>query len=526
MTDIPVRSEQVEATGTDSSKSRWLAFLSLVLVGILCFEIDWLNNNIYRYDPWIEVIKPDSIDAAVEWIFGFFLLSVVTAFVSSKMKIMQVLHEPSRFLGKDHFDLLSHWLTASVVFCIGVAVFVIIVLNPAVHLDYAAEGEKPTVTHNGNPLHFEDTTIFLSTNPMELRNQNIEISDRHGFYRIKLAPSDLSSIRLLFSKHARIDLQKFFIPKDFTAELSDANNRDIGSFKFAYKSTNSLSEQCADSEPSFERHFSGGKCDGFFRELFKEISTSPGRMLEDTEGFIFYDDRKYGYHYNFGRTIKISITAPMAESAFGNKPLEAFDLYLNASSNDRRNLVEEFRKDTEVVSAAQLAGVFKSLASPERLSRELNGTVALRQASLSFVKDVLAPGVDHLTSTKKQELVEEIAATNLNKKVDSNSILLAIDTITALTRANYALDRLDTFVRDLGTDHNVLKPRIAGTLLRHFDDSMDHNEAKRVVSIIAGLWQSARGAKTAMDGIRSKVSDCLNRLSNDDLKQILREFDR
>ena len=71
-----------------------------------------------------------------------------------------------------------------------------------------------------------------------------------------------------------------------------------------------------------------------------------------------------------------------------------------------------------------------------------------------------------------------------------DSIPLAIDTITALKRASYALDRLERFVSDLGTDHNVLKPRITGTLLRHFDDNVDHNEAKRIVSIVGGLWQS------------------------------------
>ena len=159
-------------------------------------------------------------------------------------------------------------------------------------------------------------------------------------------------------------------------------------------------------------------------------------------------------------------------------------------------------------------------------SRELDGTVALRQASLSFVNDVLALGVNHLVQEKIQQLVERIVVTNLHKKVDSDSFLLAVDTIMVLTRASYALAQLETFVRDLGTDHNGSKPRIAGTLLRHFDDNMDHNEAKRIVSIVGELWKSARGAKTATDGIRFEVGDCLKRLSNDDLKQILRGFDK
>ena len=512
----------MEVMRTDSLRSRWLAFLSLVLVGILWFELNWLNDNIYRYDPWIEIIEPWHIDAAVEWIFGFFLLSVVAAFLSGKMRVLQ---EPSRFLGKDRFNLLSHWLTAVVAGCIGVVVFVMIVRNPAVHLDYAAGGEKPTVIHDGNQLHFNDTTIFLSIDPMGLSSEDIEITGRHGLYRTKLAPADLSVNSLLFSKHARLDLQEFFIPRDFNATLSDANNRNIGSFMFAYETTDSLSEQCADSEPRFQEHFSDDKCDGFFRNFFEEIRESPGRMLQDMEGSIVYDNREYRYQYSFDPIIEISITASIAESAFGTRPLEAFDLYLNASPDTRRNLVEEFRRDTEVVSVDRLAEVFASLASPERLRRELTGTVALRRVSLSFVKDVLAPGVDHVTRERIEELVEEIAVTNLHRMVDPANLLLAIETITELTRASYALDRLEAFVRDLGTDSNVLKPRMAGILLRHFDDNMDHDEARRVVSIVNDLWQSARGAESVTDEIRSEVNDCLNRLDNDDLKQILRVFD-
>ena len=524
MTDIPVRSEQVGATGTDSLKSRLLAILGFVPVVIFYLELNWSSHNIYRHVPLIEVIEPTLIDKVTTGIFGFFILSVVTAVLRGKFQFLQ---EPSRFLGKDYFNFLSGGLAAWMFGLLGVLLFGYIFFNPAVHLDYEAEGEKPIVILNGNPRHFNDTTIFLPIDPTELSSQDvvIEITDRHGLYRIKLAPSDVSNT-LSFPKHARIDLTKFFINRNFKAELSDANNRDLVSFTFAYESPNSLSDQCADSEPGFKRHFSDGKCDGFFRELFKKISESPGRMLENTEGSIVYDNREYGYRYNFLPTIEISITAPIAESAFGNRPLEAFDLYLNASSNNRRKLVEEFRRDIEVVPVDQLAGVFKSLASPERLSRELNGTVALRQASLSFVKDVLALGVDHLTPTKKQELVEVIAVTNLKKMVDGDSILLAIETITDLTQASYALDRLEAFVRDLGTDNNALKPRMAGILLGHFDDNMDHNEAKRIVSIVGGLWQSARGVRTARNGIRSEVSNCLDRLSNDDLKQILRKFDK
>ena len=152
------------------------------------------------------------------------------------------------------------------------------------------------------------------------------------------------------------------------------------------------------------------------------------------------------------------------------------------------------------ISPVRLGEVFESLASPERLSRKLNGTVALRQVSLSFVKDVLALGIDDLNQETIRRLVEEISDTNLNTMVDRDNIRLAIDTITALTRASYALDLLEAFVRDLGTDSNVLKPDMVRILLRHFDDKTGHDEAQQIVSIVGALWQSAQGTKNYYRG--------------------------
>ncbi len=238
----------------DSLKSRLLAFLSLVLVVILWFELDWFNHNIYKHKPWIEVIEPEHIDTGVDWIFGFFIVSVGVAFTRGKL---QLLMEPSKFLGKDYFNFLSRRGTAIVFGCLVAMVFGIIVFNPAVHLDYVAGGEKPMVIHKGSPQYFNGTTIFLDLDPTELRNQNIEIMDRRGLYRIKLAPSDVSHTALLFPKHARVDLRKFFIRRDFKAKLSAGNDRDLGSFKFSYESTDSLGKQCADSEPGFMKHCPG-----------------------------------------------------------------------------------------------------------------------------------------------------------------------------------------------------------------------------------------------------------------------------
>ena len=97
MTSISGQTERVGTTGTDSLKLRLLALLSLVLVGILRFELVWFNDNIYRYAPWIEAITPERIDDVVNWIAGFFFVSVVTGVVSGKLQVIQ---EPSRFLAR------------------------------------------------------------------------------------------------------------------------------------------------------------------------------------------------------------------------------------------------------------------------------------------------------------------------------------------------------------------------------------------------------------------------------------------
>ena len=522
MTSISDHTERVGTTETDSLKLRLLALLSLVLVGILRFELAWFNDNIYRYAPWIEAITTQHIDDVVNWIAGFFFVSAVTAVASGKLQVIQ---KPSRFLGKDLFSFLAHVVTAIVISCICVVMFAILVLNPAVHLDYTEPGEKPTVIHNDNVLHFDDTTVFLSIDPAELSSHDIEIAGRHNLYRMTLGSLDFSRTRLLLSKHARIDLQNVFLRRDFRSQLLDTNERNIGSFVFNYESPISLSEQCADSESGLGGHFSGSECDGFFRDLFEDIRESSGRMLEDTMGSLVYDNRAYNYSYDFGPTIEITLVVSIAESAFATRPLNAFNLYLNASPDDRRQLVEEFRRDTEVVPAAQLAEIFESLVSPEELHAQLDGTVALRGDSLEFVRDVLALGADHFSPEQLQALVEEVAGTNLNRLAHPNNLLLAIETIVTLTRAGYALDRLEAFVRELETDHNALKPGMTRILLRDFNDSIAYDEATQIVSIVGRLWQSAQGIETTINGIRSEVGARLGRLNNSDLIQILREFD-
>ena len=213
---IPVGSKQVVAEGTDSSKAKLLAIGSFVLVVILYFELDWFNQNIYKHVPWIEGTA-EYINNLVKWIFGFFILSVGKAVVIGRL---QFLWEPSKFLGKDYFNFLSKGFTTILFGALGVVVFFLIALNPAVHLDYSAGGEKPIVILNGNPQHFNDTTIFLPIDPKELRKQKIEVTGRHNLYRIKLDPSDASQNTLSFPNHATIDLQQFFISRDFKVALS------------------------------------------------------------------------------------------------------------------------------------------------------------------------------------------------------------------------------------------------------------------------------------------------------------------
>lgn len=96
MADIPVGSKQVVAEGTDSSKAKFLALSSFVLVVVLYFELDWFNQNIYKHVPWIEGTA-EYINDLVNWIFGFFILSAGKAVVIGRL---QFLWEPSKFLGK------------------------------------------------------------------------------------------------------------------------------------------------------------------------------------------------------------------------------------------------------------------------------------------------------------------------------------------------------------------------------------------------------------------------------------------
>ena len=60
MTEDIVKPGQIDGQPPDSLRSRLFALLSLALIGVICFELDWFSHNIYRHAPSIAVIKPET----------------------------------------------------------------------------------------------------------------------------------------------------------------------------------------------------------------------------------------------------------------------------------------------------------------------------------------------------------------------------------------------------------------------------------------------------------------------------------
>ena len=505
---------------------------SLVIGTLFLFLLHWFNENIYRPYPILDILSPEYLDTGIDWIVGFFVVSVIPAIKRGRM---QILHNPSRFLGEDLFAFLSSRFTSVVLLVSSVILFLVMIGSPSLYIDHNETGERPTVIIDGTVRHFAGSTVALrpdADGAVSSNNYEVQIVGRHNLYSTRVVPSDFQPNRLLFSKHARLDLASsdLFITRDFQAELFTASEESLGTFEFTYSEDESLSDQCRDSDSIFWQHFEGDNCDRFFRSLFEHIANTERRLLESQDGDFVYDDRLFRYEYEFRPTLRIKITLPEAQSVLGNQPLAAFDNYLDADSERRSTLVAEFEKDTRTVPARRLSQIFEVLASTGSIWENLEGTTAIRRDTLSFIKHVLALGVEHSRSFNIRQWVDDVSRTNLHLHSHPDNMVMALDVVMALTSADSrirqeTLERVEEFASDLGTNSNSRKPEIARILLTHVDNYTELEEVRRIAGIVGQLWRSAKGVNGIPDAIRGEITSSLDQVQNEVVRTRLRDFE-
>ena len=503
----------------------WMLLVNLLLGSLFFLELQWYLEHVYRFSPWIPFLSYERVHTVIDVLWGAFMLHVGAPLARGKLEILTA---PEKFLGKEAFGLFSHRTTAAAVAALVVGLYALITFSPALHLIHTSTGDAPVVVIDGSRRQFDGSSLPLLGREMDVDQAEVVVSGRHRFLRVNLDPVDVETYRL-FPTHKHVDLERFFLRRDLLATLYDAHDKELASFTFQHENDLGITRQCGESD--IQRLFPDDPraCVTLMRRIVADMSANTdARLLRDFEGAVEYKGRIYGYNYEFGPELELSIRAPEAQSEFASTPQRALARFRSAASHERELLVSEFVKDVGSLSSAALENVFQELFSSARLVDYFGGTRSQRIDSLMFTKDVLSLGVDHVALEKVDELVMRILDRNLSTPSDEAVLVPAIGAVIGLSRGASSLramvlDRVGELVASFETGHSASKSAIAGVLLEVLGDGASASDNERILGTLGAIRRSVSATGPAAELIDSQFRERLGEVSDPAIAAGLRE---
>ena len=201
-------------------------------------------------------------------------------------------------------------------------------------------------------------------------------------------------------------------------------------------------------------------------------------------------------------------------------------MFRSARREDRERLVSEFANDVGNLSSTALEEVFHVLFASDYMYELLDGTTSQKMDTLIFVRDVLSLGVDHVSASTVEDLVNRILERNLSLESDDKVFVPAMDALLALSRGSASLGstvlgKMEEFVNDLGTDHNAAKPAIAGVLLNALGDRSSGAESERLVELMRTIRRNAVGAGHTVELIDEQIREHIGQVEDRRVIEVL-----
>ena len=522
-TSLPGTPDSVEPSGAQSRTAGWMLTANLFPGCLFFLEFRRYLENVYRHSPLIPFVSLEQIDTVVDLVWGAFMLHVGAPLARARF---EGLKHPSKLLGEDAHGLFSHPRTAIVASVLVAGVYALILLSPALHLVYMPAGERPVVEMGGSRKHIQGTGLPLFD--ADIGKTEVRVTDKHRLYQVRLLPTDINGY-WPFLTHQRVDLDRFFLRRDLAVTLRDADGKLLAEFNFEYERDQGLANQCRQSElPAFLGENVRG-CNVLVRRIFSDMASNPeARLLRDFSGSVPFENRMYGYDYSFGTTVSLSILAPEADSELANNPHEALQRFRSANSRERALLVSDFGKDVASLSSSALERVFQELFETKNLLNYLDGTTARKRDTLAFVRDVLAIGSDHVVDKNIDDLPARILERNLVQVSPDTVFVAAIDAMIALSEGKRdirrgILEHIESFVAEVGTNHNAAKPEIARILLQALDDRTSSSAQGQIVPILITLGRNATGVDSIVRQMETRFRERIDEISNPELSRKLRQ---
>lgn len=494
----------------------WALLVNLFLGCLFFLELRWYVENVYRFSAWIPFVSYERVDTVIDVLWGAFMLHVGAPLARGRIEILTA---PEKFLGKEAFGLFSHRTTAAGAVALVGGLYALITFSPALHLLHTSTGDAPVLVIDGSRRQFEGSSLPLLGREMQVDPTEVVVSGKHRFLRVNLDPTDIETYRL-FPTHEHVNLDRFFLRRNLVATIYDAHDNELASFTFQYESDLGISRQCAESAIQGLFPDDTRACLTLLRGIVADMSANPdARLLRDYEGSVEYEGRTYGYDYEFGPELRLSIRAPEARSEFAGNPQRALGRFRSAGAHERELLVSEFVKDVASLSSTTLEGVFQGLFGSARLLDYLNGTRSQRMDSLRFARDVLALGVDHVTAEEVDELVTRILDRNLSNPSDDAVFVPAIGAVIELSRGasgvrSMVLERVGAFVASFGTGRSASKSAIAGLLLEVLGDRASRSENELILETLGAIRRSVPAGGPSAELIDSQFRERLGELSD------------
>lgn len=497
----------------------WYFWVNLGLVVFLWWELQWANDHVYRHNPFLPMVSPELFNQLVNWMFGFFLVSFIATGVKGKLSAFAT---PAEFMNPEAYRALSHKASVGIFAAIAAILWVIVWSQGMLHLVYDKQGEKPVVEIKDEYAFFSGDSIPLieNINPTE-----IIVTDRYDLYRASVDSGDLTALSPVFPSHRRVDLDKYFISRDFNAVFKDAHGDDLGQLEFKFSSKDSLERQCEQAALSIQ------DCYAFFRAVFQQVDNATS-FHDNHAGAVRHKNRWYQYEYKAGPIIQLLVTASIVTSELANSPSVGFETYWKAGDSQRLSLIKSFREDVEVLADQDLTFIYDGLWKSKELQISLkNGTPAKRKAALRFVVKVLPGGVDYVAPQRLIERIRFIADNNMHiqgeKPNEEEVFVRAAEAICLLAdRAGRqvkeeAISKLEGFINELGDLSNHRKPDLTRILLRMVNQRSDEDHIERVLDMISILHKTGTYVQ---DKIRKEVSLHADRVTSQRLFDRLRRW--
>lgn len=487
-----------------------LFWVSMLLLALFYVELDWWNLNVYRHDPYLDILKSGYLDKLLAWIAGFFFLTVFASLKTggffTSFKIPDDLRTKVAYT-----SLANRWAPPLIVGLIAV-VYGLVAARPTVHFRYTGSGEAPLLVINDEPqplagsppsVSLPRAYVFRTSHDAETATsdagQRVVVSDELELFKVYLGEGSYRTY-YPFWRHLQVDLEPY--RPNFSIRYIDrkANKDYLRDFSFRNKP-----KLDADFLPDIQDPLR------FLRRLFEEVRswTGPPGPNSEIEGRFAFQGRTYRFAYRTDGGIHAEVNPTDLTSLLLLKPREGVQRFFDreAVPEEQQQMILEFRTDlAELRDDDERAQAYRDLWGTAKLQKARAGTEHQRKLGLRLIAEAFHESGKQLGDEEISAYIEDIRMRSLQVRSgigESEFAVAAICSLASHKRESFkrsVLEQLEEFFTLLGTQKNRIFPSATEHILR-----MDPDLLRDALGVAKVMWKN--GSESVRERISSVVEE-------------------